>query len=297
MLTSDATLRIQDDDPDGAKPIASPAVNVARSLGDEPVMVVQSVRSRNAVRAMQLMERTLAQGVVAEPRLAQTQALLADECKHPMMLIAMHGIRGVVDHEFRLLATGQASVAEAKAMLPGKGPPGIRDEVEGYFSRGGIKPAHAWLLRYMNQAVEIAKRPEQEVEPALVELQTTLADAPELARLLAPKLVSIGHYPKKWRTRLRCGLAALAVERYRSVAQRLARIARRPGGRKAAERGACRSVRRQIATLSRLPNGVVVFSIGPDGRGNGEALAGNAPDAEDERLEFRLWHAERRGRP
>jgi hypothetical protein len=42
-------------------------------------------------------------------------------------------------------------------------------------------------------------------------------------------------------------------------------------------------------------DGVVVYSIGPDGRGNGEALDGNDPPTEDERLEFRLWDMDRRG--
>ena len=301
LLESDAMLHLSDGDRDRAWRDCHAMLNVARSLGDEPVMVVQSVRAHTAGRAARLMERMLAHGVVAEAWLAETQALLEDEIKHPTLLISLRGSRAIVDHSCRLLEEGRASLAEAKRMATGSfGPPGIRDEVEAYFSRGGIKPAHAWLLRYMNQAVEIAKRPDHEAGPALVELDKTLADAPELARVLAPKFDRTGVGQRRWRAIHRCAVAALAVERYRLKdnawpaslddlvkAKLLGAVPVDPFDGK-------------VLRYRALPDGVVIFSIGPDGRGNGDALDGDAPAVDvlttgAERLEFRLWHADRRG--
>ncbi len=104
---------------------------------------------------------------------------------------------------------------------------------------------------------------------------------------------------KRFRTQHRCAVAALAVERYRLAhhawpdslndlvqAKLLTAVPVDPYDGKALRYRA-------------MPDGVVVYSIGPDGRGNGEGLAGNARATwdNDTRLEFRLWHAERRGQP
>jgi hypothetical protein len=294
LLTNDGILRLAEGDFDGAWSDCHAMLNVARSLGDEPIWVVQAVRAHIAARAVRLMEQTLAHGVIAEARLAKTQAVLEDETQHPSILIALRGSRGVVDHSCRLLEEGRASLAEAKRMAAGSFQPlSIRDEVTDYFSRSSVKPAHAWLLRYMTQAVEIAKRPDHEAAPALVELEKTLADAPELARLLAPKLGRMAH--RHPRAIQRCALAALAAERYRLThdawpaslddllaAKLLAAVPVDPFDGKALRYRA-------------LPDGVVIFSIGPDGRGDGDALNCDPPVAEHDRLEFRLWDADRRG--
>jgi hypothetical protein len=297
LLVSEAVLRLQDDDANGAWSDCLILLNVARSLGDEPVAVVQSVRARNVARSGWLMERTLAHGVIAEPRLAKAQAQIADELTHPTLLISLRGSRGLIDHTFQLLEAGRASLAEAKQMVaPTSRAPGIREEIAGYLDRGSIRPAHAWLLRHMNEAIEIAKGPEIEVEPALEELQKKLADAPELARTLAPKLDRMTDHCRRQRAQLRCALAALAVERYRLA-------------RDAWPASLDDLVAAKLLTAVPIdpydgkplryrptPDGMVVFSIGQDGHGNGAALDADPPTAAADRVEFRLWDAAQRGR-
>jgi hypothetical protein len=296
LLVSEAVLRLQDDHANGAWSDCLTMLNVARALGDEPVEVVQLVRAHNAARSGWLMERTLAHFTIDEARLAKAQARIADELNHPTLWIALRGSRALVDHSFQLLETGRASLAEAKRMVARTpGPPGVREEIAGYLDRGSIRPAHAWVLRYMNEAVKIAKGPEIEVEPGLEELQGKLADAPELARTLAPKFDRMIVHPKRWRTQLRCALAGLAVERYRLAhdawpaslddlvaAKLLTSVPIDPYDGKALR-------------YRPTPDGVVVFSIGQDGRGNGAALDADPPTAAEDRVEFWLWDAGRRG--
>ncbi len=172
VLIEDAMLRTQDGDLDGAWESCQAALNVARSLGDEPVEVVQNVRAIRVTRAIRLMERTLAAGIVPDQRLAETQALLHDEMSHPTLLIALRGSRAITHHCCTLLQNGHASLAEAKRMAASNfTPPGIVEEVKGMLGRPEIKPAHAWLVRYLTQAVEIAKQPERTRMAALKELE------------------------------------------------------------------------------------------------------------------------------
>jgi hypothetical protein len=220
---------------------------------------------------------------------------LHEEAQHPSLLITLRSARAFVHHSCVLLETGKASLAEARRMAAGNpGPPDFADEVIGMLRRSEVKPAHAWLLRYLNQAVEIAERPEQEIEPALVELEKTLAAAPDLARQLAPKLTRFDF--RKGRALARCGAVGLAVERYRLeradwpgtledvVAHKfLAAVPADPyDGRPLRYRPTA--------------DGVVVFCIGPHKDGNGAALDGNPVEMHFDRLEFRLWNVDQRGR-
>jgi hypothetical protein len=301
LLQWDANVRLADDDGEGAWRNSVAVVNVGRSLGDEPLEFVQLRRGAIVAQGVRLMERTLAQREISAPALADAQRLLEDELQHPAFLIAVRGCRGVMDHSCTLLEAGQASLAQARRMAARTfGPVPLQDEVRGYFDRPMVKPAHAWLLRYLTQAAEIAKRPANEIEPALAELEHTLVDAPELARLLAPKVGQLHAFlHKRYGAQHRCAVAALAAERYRVsrnawpdslddlvAAKLLTAVPVDPYDGKALRYRA-------------MPDGVVVYSIGPDGRGKGESLDGHVPATgdNDARLEFRLWHVERRGQP
>jgi hypothetical protein len=296
VLSSDAMLRSQDDDADGAWTNCHAAFNVGRALGDEPVEVVQLTRGLDATRAVRLMERTLAQGTVADKRLATMQTLLEDEMKHPALLIAMRASRGIVDHSCHLLETGEASLAEARRMASNvPGPPGIRDELEGFLDRSSVKPAHAWLLHYLNQAVEIARGPDQDVEAGLFELQKSLAKAPDLVRILAPRFDRMLLRSKATRAILGCALAGLAVERYRLAFDHWPAALDDLVAAKVLPAVPVDPYDGKALRLRAMPDGVVVYSIGLDRRGNGEALDGDALPGDVDRLEFRLWHVERRG--
>jgi hypothetical protein len=215
LLQNDARLRIEEGDPEGAWVSCQAILNTGRSLGDEPTQIAQYRRLAGATEAIRLMERTLAHGVVPEPALAATQALLDEERRHPALLLAVRGFRASFHHWFTEMEAGRASVAQAKLLAAGSGsPPGVVQELTGLWSRHELKPAHAWLIRYSTRAIEIVKQPGNDPEPELRQLAETRADAPELARKLAP---SFGPWLdlKKHRAPVACAVAALAAERYR----------------------------------------------------------------------------------
>jgi hypothetical protein len=298
FLSDDAIFRIQDGDPEGAWTSCQAALNAARSLGDEPVQLVQRLRAIDAAQAIRLMERTLAYGEVPIERVAETQALLHEESLHPGLLITLRSSRAFVHHSCVLLQTRQASLAEAKRtaqrLAAGAAGPSNRlaDEVIGILHRGEVEPAHAWLLRYLSQAVEIAKRPEHEVEPALKELEQTLADAPDLARQLAPKLTSFDF--RRGVALARCAMAGLAIERYRLLRAAWPATLDELVAEKLLPAVPADPYNGKPLRYRRTLNGVVVFSVGPRGDGDGAALDNHPATSDADRAEFRLWNGTQR---
>jgi hypothetical protein len=294
LLRDDVMLRIGDGDMEGAWISCQAALNVGSSLGDELLDFLQHARCSDVGQAVRLMERTLAQGLVPEHRLAATQDLLRDELRHPAQLIALRGSRGMVHHCFSLLQSGQASLAEAKRMIAGRNGPGdVVEQAQGFLGRDEIKPAHAWLLRFSTEAVEIGKRPEHEAMPALLEHAKTVADAPALARLFVVKFNHFGLISTN-RALLRCALAGLAVERFRLLHDRWPATLEEVVAAKLLAEVPLDPFDGRPLRCRLLADGVVVYSIGSNGRGNGRVLDADAPDPTAERVEFRLWNVDRR---
>jgi hypothetical protein len=293
LLLEEAILRLQDGDADGAWRSCQAALNAGRSLGDEPLWVAQMVRSGIAVRATRVLERTLAQADITEARLTAVQTVLEAETRHPTLLLALRGTRAITHHSFELIETGKASLAQALTPSANFGPPPtVTEEVKSFLGRPAVKPAHAWMLRHLTRAVEIAKDPGVDPESAVDTHLNTFADAPALARQLAPKFTFVMNV-KRSRAQLACAICGLGVERYRLKHQRwpatLADVV---------TAGLLQAVPLdpydgQPLRYRPTPDGVVVYSLGPAGHGDGDALERMAPDDND-RIEFRLWHAETR---
>jgi hypothetical protein len=297
LLKLDVLLRIQDDDIDGAWESCQASLNAMRALGDEPLWPIQGRRTKGAGEAVALMERALAHGSVPEKPLAGTQALLRAELNHPALLIALRGGRAQVDHCFDLLESGKASLSEAKRLFSFKSGPGdVVEQVHGFLGMPEVVPAHAWLLRFHTRAVEIGKRPEPECMAALDELEQTLADAPPLARELSPKFPRVRFLIHN-RAVVACGIAGLAVERFRLLHERWPASLDEVVAAKLLDQVPADPLDGKPLRFRPTRDGVVVYSIGLNGHGNGDALdvAGEGAVGPGERAEFRLWNVERRG--
>jgi hypothetical protein len=160
---------------------------------------------------------------------------------------------------------------------------------------GLAKSLRAALLKQNNQFVEIAKLPvEQQVE-RMKEFQATIAQLPEQARpfsISSSKVTAAFH---RNQAELRCGVVLAALERYRRANQRwpdalvdlvptyLSDVPLDPFG------GAPLRYRR-------LDDGVVIYSVGPDGKDNGGKL-GKDPTKEGTDLGLRLWDVRQRRQP
>jgi hypothetical protein len=139
-------------------------------------------------------------------------------------------------------------------------------------------------LRFTNQAVEIAKRPDHEAYPALKQHETHFADAPELAQQMLPIFGRFANLQER-RALIGCAVAGLAAERYRLLHDRwpnqLDDMPADPYDGKPLR-------------YRKTPDGIVIYSIGPAGVGNGAALDANPPKVSDSRIEFRLWDSDQR---
>jgi hypothetical protein len=292
LLAQDALLRAQDGDVTGAWVSCQAIHNIARSFGDEPLWLAQGVRVARRREALRLMQRVLAQGQVSEEALALAQRLLDEETAHAPLLIVLRAQRARVHHLFTQLAGGQASLAEVQQVAAGNfGSPTWEQQIRGFFDRGGIKPAHAWLLRHYNEAVESAKQPGALAEEGLKKLPVGAGGEPPLANAARTSDWYLTQFaPRRIEADLACGRAALAIERYRLRHRRwpatLAQVI---------AEGLLDEVPRDPYVGGPLgyvatPDGVMVFSVGP--QGDRDALQRDPTDPEHSH--FRLWNPERR---
>ncbi len=295
ILSNEGRLHMYMGDTDKAWVCCRASFNVARSLGDEPITLSQLVRARIAMDAIRQFERTLAQGQVGDSNLADMQKLLLDEIQQPAVLITVRGERAFLDSIFSKVATGESSATELTYVARGNwgAPPGLRDEVSGYLSRHEFKPAHAWLLRYTTAAVEIIKKHGHDSEGPLKELEATLADAPTLARQLAPKFGRLASV-KKSRALCACAYAAMAAERYRLQHKRWPALLAELAAARLLDELPTDPYDGKPLRLRGTQDGIVVYSVGTSGAYDGTALDAKVYRGDDERFEFRLWHAERR---
>jgi hypothetical protein len=154
-------------------------------------------------------------------------------------------------------------------------------------------------LRYLTQLVEIAKLLPEQQSPRLEKL--TL---PQLAKPMVFGLVEV---PEKELCRihrlflgtlalLRCAATGLALERYRintgQWAPSLANLVPQylPGEQLDPFDGA-------VLRYRRLEDGVVIHSVGQDGKDHGGQLTREIPPPEGADLGFRLWDPSRRRQP
>jgi hypothetical protein len=127
----------------------------------------------------------------------------------------------------------------------------------------------------------------------VLKLQHT-AGAPEVAQKLAKPLDRHARLSRDNKAVCGCALAALAAERYRRKRDHWpAALADLVADRFLDEVPADPYDGKPLR-LRQTRDGIVVYSIGPDGAGKGDALDNTAAGAKEDRLEFRLWDAARR---
>jgi hypothetical protein len=195
---------------------------------------------------------------------------------------------------FANLESGKVSVSQLSG---GPKKTGLQHRIIDFFALDIIRPDHVWLLQYLTKAVEIAKGPVERYGPAMAELEATVKDAPgPLAKLFAPALSKIAAAAQRSQANLRCAACALAVERYRQdhrawppslqalVPRYLAQLPKDPFDGAALRFGKHRE-------------GVVIYSVGPDGKDNGGAIDPEQPAAPGTDIGFRLWDTNKRRQP
>ena len=159
---------------------------------------------------------------------------------------------------------------------------------------GSIPTNRAAMLELHNEIIATVKMPEGKRKQRFAEIRARSDKLPGLARLLFPAAEKVGEAMMRSDAQMRSTIAALAAERYRLadgrwpeslaglVPKYLSEVPKDPYD------GA-------PLRLRRLGDGVVVYSVGPDGNDNGGTLGNGVAPGTD--IGMRLWDVPQRRQP
>lgn len=170
----------------------------------------------------------------------------------------------------------------------------LRDRLIGINTRA----SHAWILRHCTQVLAAQSLPPKQRLAKLQELDQQAVDAPEPTRTFAA--VRYGQSYRinlRYETRIRCAAVGLAAEQFRLkherwpknmnelVAAHLSKVQIDPYSGEPIE-------------MRMTPDGMVIYSPGPDGVWQGDAREDRSLASDDARFdhEFRLWNLSKRRR-
>jgi hypothetical protein len=294
LLDADARLRSQDGDADGALTSCRAIVNAGRSLGDEPLLLAQLVRIACRGVAQASAERALAQGEPSAKALAALQQALAQEARVPLMRIGLRGERAGLHHLLTNVESGKIPYSQFAGH---RNPETIWEGFEGWLSRPSHVEGHAWVLRNVTDTIEALEKPVAEREARLQALQARVDKAPPVAAQFLPMVLKVAGAETRDLANLRCAVAGVAAERYRLKAERWP-----PRLDDLVTEGLLKAVPTdpydgQPLRLRHAKDGIVIYSAGPEGKGDGTALDDGYFDPNEVRVEFRLWDVARRRQP
>jgi hypothetical protein len=290
LLHLDATLKAHDGDIDGALTSALAALNAGRAIGDEPLVVSQLFRLVCLNRALLGIERALGQGAASASVLKDVQQALEEEAETPLLLIALRGERASLHQTLLEFKEGKFDRRAWGLRNPAFMPDGVMNLVDA----NKASDTHPATIRYLNELVEIAKRPAEEQRPAFAGMARPNLDYPTLLMIFSNgdpvKPVPTFHTSL---ARLRCASVALAVERFRVAEGRWPTTLNEltPAWLKSVPLDPMDGAPlRYIASA----DGVVIYSVSLDETDNqGNLSRSNSPPV-DRDVGFRLWDPERR---
>lgn len=264
-LTAEAALKAQEGDVDSALASCGTALRVGRTLRDTPILISYLVVVACRAVAIRQIERALALGQPSEAALAAVQKILQEDAADTLWLETVRGERAYQDAALASLrrtgAGGTRSAAD------------IALDFFGPFIGNSPTTNHAAILRLANKWVEAARLPLEEQGARFKEI-TALMQAPTtpmLVRQTAPALEKTFEAHLRAQAELRCVIVMLAAERYR--------LAKRKWPEQPAD-----LVPTYLPAVPKDPyskgpilavetqRGLTVYSVGPDGKGDGGTL-------------------------
>jgi hypothetical protein len=302
LMAYDALLRAQDRDVDGALLSIRAVLNAGRSIGDEPFVISQLVRIACRTMAVEKLQCVLAQGEPSEASLLPVQELLEKEEAEPLMRYIARGERAGQDRLMAAIQTGKMKLSARDLATTARfsGHPEEGPTTAEYIllrTPGFFKTQRAAMLRFLTHAVEIAELPPEQQQPQFAQLEASAKEQPLLVRLLVPALGKMSVSCQRSRAQLRGAFVAVAAERYR-----LARGHWPDQLEALKEAGYLQKVPTDLydgqpLRLRRLEDGLVIYSVGPDGEDNGGHIDFRKPAAAGTDIGVRLWDVARRRQP
>jgi hypothetical protein len=296
LLRYDALHLAQKGDMKEALRSCQAILNAARSLDDEPILISQLIRIACVTVACGAVERTLALGEARAEDLARLQRCFAEEEKHPSMVIGLRGERATSHIIFTGVANGTLSVKE---LVFGEAEWGLQEVYLRWTMKGKARYEHPEMLRWMNRAIDVARLPAHEQAAVEKELDHELRASRvegSLMSLLLPAIFKVSEAHRRKLAFVRCIQATLAVERYS-----------RDKGTWPASLEKLKPDFLGVVPLDpfdgkplryrRVADGVIVYSVGPDGIDNGGNLRNDRARDPGVDIGYRLWDVKYRRQP
>jgi hypothetical protein len=296
LLRYDALDLAQKGDAKGSLRSGRAIINAARSLDDEPMIISHLIRIAGVGVAAGAIERTLAQGEPPPEDLASLQKLLELEEAHATLLVALRGERAIQHRLFTGLVNGSLDLDG----VPG-GPSGggLTRAFTGWMQKGMARREHPEMLEMMNRAIDVARLAEHEQAAGEKKLDEALRSLPRnivLVKLLMPAQSKFAAATRRKTAMVRGLMVLLALERYRRdkgtwpakleelTPKLLKKVPLDPYDGKPLR-------------YRRVADGVVVYSVGPDGKDDGGNIDRAKPTDPGTDLGFQLWDVAKRRQP
>ena len=276
-------------------------LNVGRSLTDEPFLISVVHRTLCQKRVAQSLERILGQTEVSDGDLLTMQQQLVLELQEEVLLPALRGERVGMLRVYSSMGSGEFQSSDLRKEFDFH--PFMRWTYVSWCARYGAAQAVAM----MNEAVEIGKKP-------LVEQRTLWRDWADsvnmqmaeakrsspfnaLGFVMLPAIDRIAESHFKYHALLECAVAAIAAERYR-FAQRRWPASWNELVPKYLRVAPVDLFSDEVLRLRPLEDGMIIYSVGPDGVDNGGRIArGRDAPKKDIDVGFRLWNPVKRRQP
>ncbi|MFO0810824.1 MAG: hypothetical protein U0746_19515 [Gemmataceae bacterium] len=300
LFVSASAVRADDGDADAALASVRGMVAASRPPMEYPGLLHNLVAGAIQVLAVRSLERTLAHGEPSSAALEATRRCLDAEAGRTHLLSAFRSERAFVDDTIRAMADGRLArrdvVAAGMFADPVRTPWPAADRWVSWLLGRDLNRSNAVaLLRHHTWVVERLKESPDSLtkhDAEWVALRATMTGG---ARSVADNIARAALEMNDIRALVRCAVAALAVEQFRRDAGRwpaaLDELVPRYLAAVPADPFDLAPLR-----LVRRPDGIVIYSIGPNGKDDGGAVAGDGvPRPTDHGV--RLWDVAQRRQP
>ena len=292
LLVLDATARADSGDMGGAMTSCRAALNVGRAIGDEPLAISQLIRVAEVNIACITAGRILAQGEPDADDLKILQAHLEEEDSHPYWRTVCRGERAFDNAVLEAIESGAISVSELADSRPD-----WQDFLLDPLIQDNIRAVHPQLFTDSERLQAAAELPPGMRGPAVEQINSEIRKRRlNFETLLLPALGKLADACDRWHATTRCTAAALAAERYRRIhgdwpqsldqlsPDLLAVVPTDP-------------FTDDPLLYHRLPDGAVIYSVGPDGIDDGGNVLVPSASEPGTDLGVHLWDVAKRRQP
>ncbi len=302
VLQFEAIFQANRGDAESALKAIRAAIAVLRGLENEPALISQMFRAGLRDRLLGTLHTLCNLTEGSSEDLGDLQMKLEAEGKTDLFKVGMRGERACIHHFFQALEDEKISVHHLGSLVQFEKASLLPPAVDGARAMLSRHAAHAFLLDRTTQVLKTADLPYQEQKEILNNLiEAAKTGFPPIAEIWLRNHRVIAERFRRNDARLRTAMVGLAAERYRLkhgawpkqlndlVPAYLERVPIDP-------------FTENELSYRRLEDGIVVYSVGPEGKHDGlffsrKVATHQPPGYEDRSLEFRLWNPNHRRLP